>query len=171
MLAYSADVPMNWAGAYVASPTAPVTDWAIRVGATALTSGLADLSRRASTSFMVRSVVRLIVPVRDRPPAAGPKPPWRFTIRVLVPRLWICFWTATEEPLPTATRRITAPTPIRMPSMVSAERRPLPRMARTAIFMLSAVLTPALRGEPRRRHRGRRTGAAARGPALGGGPR
>src|SRR5437764_821526 len=74
MLAYSADVPMNWAGAYVASPTAPVTDWAIRVGATALTSGLADLSRRAPTSFMVRSVVRLIVPVRDRPPAAGPKP-------------------------------------------------------------------------------------------------
>ena len=44
------------------------------------------------------------------------------TVIELVPREEMAFCTDWEEPLPTATSRITDPTPIRMPSMVSAER-------------------------------------------------
>src|SRR5947207_1567210 len=47
---------------------------------------------------------------------------------MLEPRLWICDWIWTDVPLPTATRRITAETPIMIPSMVSADRRRLERL-------------------------------------------
>ena len=44
------------------------------------------------------------------------------TVIELAPSEEMAFCTDWEEPLPTATSRITEPTPIRMPSVVSAER-------------------------------------------------
>jgi hypothetical protein len=51
-----------------------------------------------------------------------PPRPALITVMVLVPSASIRWLIACAEPLPTATSRITAATPIRMPSMVSAER-------------------------------------------------
>ncbi len=47
---------------------------------------------------------------------------WRCTVSVLLPRRLIEASTLALEPVPTATRMITAATPMRMPSVVSADR-------------------------------------------------
>jgi len=56
------------------------------------------------------------------------------------PRLWICSATRACAPEPTATMVITAPTPMTMPSMVSALRSLFTRRARTAIRALAHAL-------------------------------
>src|SRR5919199_1394131 len=53
------------------------------------------------------------------------------------PRLAIWLWTRAEIPLPTATSRMTAATPMRMPSMVSSERSRLASRPRRAMRTLS----------------------------------
>src|SRR6266849_3384920 len=53
------------------------------------------------------------------------------------PRLWICSATRACAPAPTATMVMTAPTPMTMPSMVSALRSLLTRRARTAMRALA----------------------------------
>ena len=58
---------------------------------------------------------------------------------MLVPKPSICFCTATEEPLPTATSTMTEPTPMRMPSIVNAERSRLPDSPCIAIRKLSRM--------------------------------
>ncbi len=62
------------------------------------------------------------------------------------PRLWICSATRAWAPAPTATMVITAPTPMTMPSMVSALRSMLTRSARTAMRALDRTFMPALPG-------------------------
>ncbi len=59
----------------------------------------------------------------------------------LDPRLWICSATRACAPAPTATIVMTAPTPITMPSMVSALRILLTRRARIAIRALATMFT------------------------------
>ena len=63
---------------------------------------------------------------------------------ILEPRLWICSATRACAPVPTATMVITAPTPMTMPSMVSALRSRLTRSARTAIRALAQTFMPAV---------------------------
>ena len=55
---------------------------------------------------------RVWVPVVDGP---RPKRPRLTMVMVLVPSSLMRFCTACEDPVPTATRMITAPTPMRMP--------------------------------------------------------
>ena len=85
----------------------------------------------------------LDVPVRlaRAPPPPAPKPPPEKIVSVFVPRLSIRCWTLTAEPLPTATSMITAATPIMMPSIVSADRSLLAAIPRTAMRMLSRLIT------------------------------
>ena len=65
------------------------------------------------------------------------------TVIELVPREEMAFCTDWEEPLPTATSRITDPTPIRMPSVVSAERSLLAASPASANRKTCAGLTTA----------------------------
>jgi len=67
---------------------------------------------------------------------------------MLEPRLWICSASRACAPLPTATMVITAPTPMTMPSIVSALRKRFTRRARTAIRALAQTFTPALPPDP-----------------------
>ncbi len=88
-------------------------------------------------------------------PGGEEKPPEvdELTVSVLAPSWAMFFWIDCEEPSPTATSRITAATPIRMPSVVSAERILLAASPRTANRTISTALTrspPGDRGEPRR---------------------
>ena len=137
---------------------------ALTTGDTDFTSGAWVGSWRACTSEAVSSERWLWVPVPARPPAPRVKP--FMMVMVLVPRLSIRFWTALDDPLPTATSTITAPTPIMMPSMVSDERSLLAMIPRRAMVKLSPPITPGLR----------RGGPAPAGAAVppappGGGPR
>ncbi len=84
-------------------------------GETVSTSGAVCASSRASATSRVRAWVAVWV-------AFVPRPAFADTVRVFVPRDCRRSWMATDEPLPTATSRITAPTPIMIPSIVSAER-------------------------------------------------
>src|SRR5919199_3390888 len=63
----------------------------------------------------------------------------------LAPRLAIWFCTSAEIPFPTATSRMTAATPMRMPSMVSNERSRLASRPRRAMRTLSRVTGSRLR--------------------------
>ena len=95
-------------------PYATVVD-AEATGETVSTSGAVCGSSRASAISRVSVWVAVWVAFMPRPELAD-------TVSVFVPRDCRRSWMATEEPLPTATSRITAPTPIMMPSIVSAER-------------------------------------------------
>ena len=98
------------------------------------------LSWRAVTSFAVSVARRLCVPVRFAAPG-GPKPPVGKIVSVLVPRPASWFCTAAEDPAPTAMRMITAATPMRMPNIVSAERRRfdmIPWSARRRLSIMQA---------------------------------
>ena len=83
-----------------------------RTGETDSTSGALDGSSMALTSAIVRVACRVWVPLTDAPP---PNRPVLITVRVLVPSCSIRLSTACEEPVPNATRMITAATPIRTP--------------------------------------------------------
>src|SRR6202035_5146400 len=75
---------------------------------------------RACASCTVRFCGSANAVPDDAVPAAEP---WVCrTVTEPAPSAEMEFCTDCEEPLPTATSRITEATPIRMPSMVSAER-------------------------------------------------
>ncbi len=121
----------------------PYTAWALprQAGAAASTSGISRWMAQASSSVMVSWL-----------PEPSRAPPWvtepfRITI-MFEPRLWICSATRAWAPAPTATMVMTAPTPMTMPSMVSALRSLLMRSARTAMRALAQ--TVMLRPPPRR---------------------
>ena len=62
------------------------------------------------------------------------------------PASWFC--TAAEEPAPTAMRMITAATPIRMPNIVSADRKRFDMMPWNARRTLS-IMRALPRAQPR----------------------
>ena len=135
---------MNWPGEYVAPAYVAVTDASVMTGAMAFRSGAWVLSPSAATSFSESCDTELWVPLVARPPPPPPpkppppKPPRvRNTTSVFVPNPSIRFWTATDEPLPTATSTITDPTPMRMPSIVNAERNRLADRPCRAMRVLS----------------------------------
>src|SRR5262245_29624660 len=70
------------------------------------------------------------------------------TMMRLDPRLWICSATRAWAPAPTATMAMTAPTPMMMPSMVSALRSVFTRSDRMAILTLWAMFTRPPPGAP-----------------------
>ena len=72
----------------------------------------------------------------------------------------MAFCTDWEEPLPTATSRITDPTPIRMPSVVSAERSLFAASPASANRKICAGLTD------RTARPGPRSGGSAPGSAT-----
>src|SRR5215472_17487804 len=113
-------------------------------------SGAAARFSSALTSVRVSCENRLTVPDCAWPPAPAATGPAAVTVRVLVLRAssWRC--TATDDPLPTATSSITAPTPIISPSTVSAERIGLEITPRSAMRMLSTTITAPLPAVPRR---------------------
>src|ERR1700729_668855 len=93
------------------------------------------------------------------PVLAAPTPPTapgEATVRTLDPSASICDWTADEEPVPTAIRTITEPTPIINPRIVSPERSLLAANPESATLTVS-VMPPALR--PDRAPAGRRRSA------------
>src|SRR5689334_16654138 len=61
---------------------------------------------------------------------------------VFVPSAEIASLTALAEPLPTATSTMTAATPMRMPSMVSAERRMFAVRPCQAVIRVSRQVMP-----------------------------
>ncbi len=108
-------------------------------------------------------------------PVAGPRPrapnpPVLKIVRVLVPSEESRAATAFDDPLPTATTKMTAPTPIIMPSMVSADRSRLARMPWRAIRKFSRFIrsTERQRGRHARRMSARGTAAAGRPPGRAG---
>ena len=107
------------------------TDW---------TSG-ALLESPMSLTSVVESVALLdFVPVCEvvRPPLN--------TVKVLVPRLLIDLATASEDPVPTARRTMTAATPMSTPSMVSSDRSQLELMPRRAMTTFPIMFTTASPG-------------------------
>ena len=123
-----------------------MTDEALTTGATPSTCSASSPVARASASAIVISAARVEVAFwlvvvspppnpggppagpagpPPRPPARPPAPPppeLAVIVSVLLPSELIESWTALLEPVPTATRMMTAATPIRMPSVVSADR-------------------------------------------------
>src|SRR4051812_24483872 len=69
------------------------------------------------------------------------------------PRLAICASTCAFAPLPMLTMAITAPTPMMIPSAVSADRSLLRRNARPAILNVDASLIRQASGNHRLRRR------------------
>jgi len=90
-----------------------------RTGETEATSGALFGSEIFLTSAMVKLAARDWVPVEETP---RPNRPVLNTVNVLVPRAAMRCSTARVEPVPTATRMMTAETPMSTPSMVSNER-------------------------------------------------
>ncbi len=75
-------------------------------------------------------------PIRTPPAVVAPGR----TIRRLLPMLAICSAICLLAPVPIATMAITAPTPMMMPSMVSAERILFTRRARKEILNVEGML-------------------------------
>lgn len=104
------------------------------MGAAAATVRISRWMAQASSSVMVSWLPE---PMRTPPETAEPES----TMIMLEPRLWICSATRACAPLPTATMVITAPTPMTIPSIVSALRSRLTRRARAAIRALARTFT------------------------------
>src|ERR1700684_2827773 len=113
---------------------------------------------RACASCTVRFCGSANAVVDDVEPAAEPSV--CSTVIELAPREEMALCTDWEEPLPTATTRITDPTPIRMPSMVSAERSLLAASPASANRKICIGLTTAPPTSPGR-------GAAGGGGGAG----
>src|SRR6266536_1434125 len=94
------------------------------IGATAAIPGARWI---ASTCWIVSGV-----PLPATPRSPPPKPRPLVTVSVLAPSPLNWLFTSAAEPLPTATRVTTEPTPITMPSTVSAERAALARSRSSA---------------------------------------
>ena len=157
-----------------------VTDWALTTGATPSTCGASSLVAIASASSIVISAARVDVafwlvvvspprspggpppPGPPKPPVKPPPPPFApaVTVRVLLPSELIDSWTARLEPVPTATRMMTAATPMRMPRVVRAERG---LVGRDALPRETARLTDVHATDaPVGRHRGGASWTSAR---------
>ena len=110
---------------------APATIGAIRctTGATAMTSGATEWSSRASASLTVRV---LAAPRPARTPPAPVVLPGTTVIR-LVPSAVIRPVTYCRAPRPIPTVRMTAATPMRIPSAVSSERNRCPLTERKPV--------------------------------------
>src|SRR5882724_6812785 len=106
----------------------PKTTWALprTDGAATCTAGISRAIAAASSSVIVCCEL-----VPRRTPAALTEP--ESTMIRLEPRLWICSATRAWAPAPTATIVMTAPTPMMMPSIVSALRSLFTRSARSAM--------------------------------------
>ena len=102
---------------------------------TALTTDMATALTDRSLAPDIKSVSPVVSAVLDEPPRLV-----LITVMVLVPSASIRSLIALAEPLPTATSRITAATPIRMPSMVRAERSLFADRPRSAKRMTSRKL-------------------------------
>ena len=111
----------------------------VTTGDTLLTSGAVSLSRSASARSVVNEVFWVAVVVAACRLAL-------LTVSVVVPSAAIRAWIALAEPLPTATSRITAATPISMPSMVSPERSLFAVTPRSANRIVSKRLTAPATG-------------------------
>ena len=81
-------------------------------------------------------------------------------VRVLLPSELIDFWTVALDPVPTATRMMTAATPMRIPDIVSSERSLFASTPRTANRALSRMFTTS--PPPARRRGGGPSGPATR---------
>src|SRR5690242_19039840 len=129
----------------------PKTTWALprTVGAATWTAGISRAMAVASSSVIVCCEL-----VPRRTPDALTEPD--STMIRLEPRLWICSATRAWAPAPTATIVMTAPTPMMIPSIVSALRSLFTRSARSA--MRTACSAFILAGRP---------DIAPRAPALG----
>ena len=93
---------------------------------------MAVLSRRIACASLVVSVEALPDPARMPPAVLAPGS----TTTRLVPSRSICLRTASLAPWPTATMAIKAATPMKTPSMVSAERIMLRQIAWMAAAMI-----------------------------------
>ena len=112
----------------------PYTTWPtpLWMGATSETAGHSFWIASASPRVSVGCVP---APILTPPEVVAPGR----MMRRLLPMLEICseiFWLA---PVPTATMAITAPTPMMMPSMVSAERILFTRRARKDILKVEGM--------------------------------
>ena len=147
------------------SPTVNDT-WAVLVGATASMSGATSEDANASASPAVS--------VEDEP--NPPRTPLLLVVlpgeitSTLVPSSLIWSRTSARAPFPSPTVRITAVMPIRMPSIVSAERRRCVRTASTAVrnVSLHVIASPAVRWGRCGRHGGGSSGPRTRRRRLRG---
>jgi hypothetical protein len=101
----------------------------VMTGETLRTSGAASGSLSASTRLMVSEVFWVCT-------ALPPRAPPLVIVNVLVPNRSMLAWICLALPLPTATSRITAATPMRMPSTVRPDRSLLavtPRIANRTV--------------------------------------
>src|SRR5258708_5722748 len=131
---------MNWL-IVVSLPLYVASSDVVTTGDALITSGAKFLSTSDVAISGVRSVLRLVAP--------DARPPPDEIVSVFVPSDSMLFWMATWAPLPTATRRMTAPTPIRMPSTVRLDRSLLavtPRSANRTVSYGFTTRSPTVRG-------------------------
>ena len=102
------------------------------MGATSETAGHSRAMASASSCVRVDCVP---LPIRRPPDVLLPGK----TIRRLLPMLAICSEILSLAPVPTASIVITAPTPMMIPSMVSAERILLTFRARSDILKVDGM--------------------------------
>ncbi len=121
----------------------------VEVAATASMSGAAAFDERAAASCTVSVDAE---PNPPRAPDVSVVLPGEITSR-FVPSSLIWSWTCAFAPWPRPTVRTTAVMPIRMPSMVSAERSRCVRTASVAVRNVSRQFTMSPRpgGRPARR--------------------
>ena len=119
----------------------------VDAGATVWTSGAA--ARRCSASAS-RTVSVDAEPKPPRTPVDDVELPGE-TTRTFVPSALIWSWTSARAPSPSPTVSTTAVMPIRIPSIVSSERRRWLRTASAAVRNVSRQLTRALRPDVRAR--------------------
>ena len=134
------------------------------VGATTAMSGAADLVPSASASCTVSVVAEPSGPLTPPELVALPG----VMISRLVPSELIWAWICADAPSPSPTVRITAAMPIRMPSMVSADRSRCDRTASSPVRSVSRQFTGSPPGWPCRRTPGRPAAGRCAPPA---GPR
>ena len=118
----------------------------VAVAVTASTSGATTSSASASASPIVRVDA---VPKPPRMPESSVELPGD-TTRTLVPSSSIWSWTSARAPRPMPTVRITAVIPIRIPSIVRADRRRWVRTASAAVKRVSRQFMPRPRLSVRR---------------------
>jgi hypothetical protein len=115
-----------------------ITGWALLIcGATAATEGNSVWMARRSSQVMVGCD-----PAPPRPPGPWLAPENNMTM--LVPALSICARTRDLAPSPIDWMKITAPTPMMIPSVVRKERNLFRLSARDAIRRVSPgeIMTP-----------------------------
>jgi len=183
---YAGVDPVNVPTVCAAPAYAATTPLAETTGATPSTSGarVASVRARASSIVSWRALVfvPVVVPLVPPPSSAAkaaappPRPPPVVEVdemvSVLLPSRLIEAATLALDPVPTATRMITAATPMRMPRVVSAERSLFEVTPSTANRELSRkfmtppsrTLQPVAAPGAGRKAGARRRGSARRAP-------